>query len=217
MRKYAFFYACAGVLLALHFAEGTFQRWSDARSRARSIPLRKPLEEIPFAIGNWLGRSVDLEAEIAQASNADQYIRRDYCGPTGRTIAVYLTYYGGLHRTIPHGPATCYPMGGWKMTQSQTVFDKKGSLGHHAFLFEKELDRHAVVYWYYVNGVRLAGTSWTRFRFASGILRGSGGSIVQVQLATSAAANEAQALEALEQFRLELEAVLSEHLPHPDT
>ncbi|NQT18489.1 MAG: EpsI family protein [Planctomycetes bacterium] len=213
MRKYSYFYVCAVLLAGLWAAHGSFVGWSDSRSRARSIPLRKPLEAVPFRIGQWLGRSVGLGPEIVQVANADEFIRRNYRNNSDGSVALYITYYAGLYRVVPHGPGVCYPMGGWKTLEHQTVSDGTGSATHHLFVFEKELDKQVVVYWYYVNGMRLAGSSWTRLRFASDVLRGSGGSIVQVQLATDLTATKTEALAALNDFRAQLEPLLAEFLP----
>ena len=217
MKKHAYFYICAGVLVGLWLAQEMFEDWSDARSRTRYIPLQQPMNDLPFSIGHWFGRSVDLELEIVQVAEADQFIRRNYYDPQGRSVALYMTYYGGLHRVIPHGPGTCYPMGGWKTLETQAVADERANPAYHLFLFEKELDRQVVMYWYYVNGVRLAGTSWTRFRFASDVLSGSGGSIVQVQLAADATGGKERATEVLNSFRNALDPVLAEFLPAPQT
>jgi len=215
MKQYAYFYICAGLLAGLWVAQEVFEDWSDARSRTRYVPLQRPLDELPFSIGHWLGRSVDLETEIVRVAQADQFIRRNYYDTQGSCVALYITYYAGLYRVIPHGPGTCYPMGGWKTLETEAVADDRADPACYLFLFEKELDRQAVMYWYYVNGARLAGRSRTRLRFAAGILSGSGGSIVQVQLATDAADGKERAAEVLSNFRNALEPVLAEFLPAP--
>jgi len=216
MRKHAYFYICAALLASLWIAEKAFEGWADTRSRARPIPLRGPLSDIPFIIRQWHGRSVELEGAIVRVAGADQFISRNYRNPDGQSVGLYITYYGGLYRVIPHGPGTCYPMGGWKTTHTRTVNDKTGTPAHYLFFFEKELDKQAVIYWYYVNGTRLAGTSWARFRFATDLLRGSGGSIIQVQLATDVSGDGKEALDALNDFSRALGPVLAEVLPQPD-
>lgn len=213
MRKNSYFYICAALLAGLWVAHGRFVNWSDSRSRTRSIPLRKPLETFPSRIGQWIGQPVELGPELVQVTGADQFIRRNYRNKSGRSVALYVTYYAGLYRFVPHGPGVCYPMGGWKTLERQTVSEDTGDLRHHLFVFEKELDKHVVMYWYYVNGVRLAGPSWTRLRFASSILSGGGGSIVQVQLAAGLEGSKAAAMQVLDDFRAEFEPLLAEFLP----
>ena len=213
MRKGSYFYICAVLLAGLWLAHGSFVGWSNSRSRTRSIPLRKPLEAFPSRFGQWVGRPVELGPEIVQVAGAEQFIRRNYRSNSGRSVALYVTYFAGLYRFVPHGPGVCYPMGGWKTLEHQTVSEDTGTLKHHVFVFEKELDKHVVMYWYYVNGMRLAGPSWTRLRFASGILSGSGGAIVQVQLAADLDESKAAAMQVLNDFRAEFEPILAEFLP----
>ena len=208
------FCMCAVLLVGLRVGQSMFEGWADARSRDRSLPLRGTLSNIPFSLGEWYGRTVELDQAVLRSAAADQFIRRDYFNAAGGSIALYVTYYAGLQRNIPHGPTVCYPMAGWKTVENRLIAAADGNC--QLLVFEKELDRQLVLYWHYVNGVRLADASWTRVCFATGILTGARGSVVQVQLATPAMGyNADRALESATSFAKQFQAVLDRVLPKP--
>ena len=201
------------LLAGLWLAEAAFERWSDVRVGTRALPLRQPLDTLPVAIGQWHGRTVSVDPETIEVTESDEFIRRDYYDASGRVVAMQVAYYRGLHRLIPHGPGVCYPMAGWKTARHGFVTDPGGVPGYHCFVFSKELCRQAVIYWYYVNGTKLSSPLWTRFSFASRIVRGVGGSIVQVQLGTPVTGSEQGCFELLDAFRRELTGPLEACLP----
>ena len=216
MKEHRAIYLCTAILVGLWLADASFEKWSDARGRTRSAPLRMPLEQIPFSLGEWHGRSVELDPDVVKASQADQFIRRDYCNASGRVVGVYVTYYGGLYQGVPHGPKTCYPMAGWTIADDTLITGQDGKPDCRQFLFQKDLDAQLVLYWYYVNGVRLANESWTRLQFVSRILRGAGGSIVQVHLTASLDNTTIAAAQGtLSTFRHRFQNVLDAALPDP--
>jgi len=215
MKRYLAFYACAALLLLLWAAHGRFVSWSDSRSRARATPLQRPLDTLPFSVGEWRGRPSDLPDDVIRAAEADEFIYRTYYDADGRPVTLYITYYGGLYRNIPHGPETCYPMSGWKVLDSHLATDPAGKCPHQQLLFGNQLERHLVFYWYYLNGKRMAGESRTRLGYAVNLLRGSGGSIVQVEISADAAGRTEAARERLENFRSALEPLLKTILPAP--
>ena len=210
------FYACTAILLGLWASHAQFVSWADSRSRARAIPLQRPLETLPASFAQWRGRTTRLPDDVVQAAEADQHICRTYYDSAGRAVTLYVTYYGGLYRNIPHGPATCYPMSGWKMLDSQLLADATGAQ-HQKFIFSKQLEKHLVLYWYYLNGARLVGESSTRMSYAARLLRGAGGSIVQVQITANAHRDADAAHEHAEAFRKTLEPLLHEIIPDTTT
>jgi len=180
MKRYLAFYACAALLLLLWAAHGRFVSWSDSRSRARATPLQRPLDALPFSVGEWRGRPSDLPDDVIRAAEADEFIYRTYYDADGRPVTLYITY-----------------------------------CPHQQLLFGNQLERHLVFYWYYLNGKRMAGESRTRLGYAVNLLRGSGGSIVQVEISADAAGRTEAARERLENFRSALEPLLKTILPAP--
>lgn len=206
------FYLCAFLLVSLRIGQACFEHWADARSRDRSLPLNGALCDIPFSLGQWLGRSVDLDQTVLKSAAADQFIRRDYSNAAGDSVALYVTYYGGLRHNVPHGPGVCYPMSGWKMLENRLLTTPHGDC--RLFVFEKETDRQLVLYWHYINGVRMADARRTRLAIASQILTGTRGSIVQVQLGVSATGRDTDdALQSATAFLMHLDPVLNRLLP----
>jgi EpsI family protein len=214
MKLISAYVACGALLTALWGGQLWFEAWAQTRMQSRALELQKPLSEFPYAVGNWLKRDVDLDPDVVRAAEADQILRRDYLSTDGQRVGVYITYYGGLHRFIPHGLGTCYPMGGWKLSRALTLNGPDDAPAWQLFLFEKELDRHLVLYTHYVNGKRLASISWTRLHFASGLLGGARGSIIQVELFSNVSGGLSDSRQRLQDFAQLLAPVLDEYLPH---
>jgi len=187
-------------------------------------PVSEPLEGIPFLLGDWYGRTVGIERATTDSDSAGEFVRRDYSNARGEIVAIYVASYAGYHRNVPHGPAVCYPMSGWKLLEERRLTSGGGTDDCMMYVFSRELDRQLVLYWHEVAGVRMAGPTFTRLRFARGLLAGGQGRIVQTQLATSIdKAGIRPALDRLNSFRTRLEAASADvltggrtHLPGGD-
>ncbi|HUU68788.1 MAG TPA: EpsI family protein [Planctomycetota bacterium] len=209
---------CTGALVVLCAADRAFQHWVNARIATADSRTAEPLDGIPFLLGEWYGRSVTIERTAADSPASNEYVRRDYTNSRGETVAVYLASYTGFHRNIPHGPAVCYPMSGWKLLEERRLTSSDGTDDCMMYVFSKDLDKHLVLYWHEVDGVRMAGPSWTRLRFARSLLAGRAGHIIQLELATPVNADGIQpALERLNSFRTRFDATAGDVLTGHDS
>jgi len=206
-------YVCVGVLAILCTADRVLQRYVDARIAAPAERAADPLEGVPFLLGDWYGRTISIERTAANSDPASEFLRRDYSDSRGETVALYIASYDGYHRNIPHGPSVCYPMSGWNLLDERRLANSDGTDDCTMYVFSRELDKQLVLYWHEVDGVRMAGPTFTRLRFARGLLAGRPGRIVQVQLATTIGDEGIQpALDRLNSFRTRLEAASGDAL-----
>jgi EpsI family protein len=79
--------------------------------------LRRPLEDFPRRVGEWVGEESPLTAKEKRVLGMDHYLRRRYRNPDGREVVLYLCYYGNKQRGIEaiyHNATVCLPAAGWE-------------------------------------------------------------------------------------------------------
>lgn len=58
-----------------------------------AVPLRIPLQELPFRIGAWTGRVEILDQEFMLRARPDEVLNRRYADDAGRPLYLYVGYY----------------------------------------------------------------------------------------------------------------------------
>jgi EpsI family protein len=108
------------------------------------------LERLPRRIGDWEGRDVPLGSVVEQMLRADFNLQRDYRGPDGEWIAVYVGYYGTARGGRPeHTPPVCYDSQGWEIVDSREVeLDPARGLRATRMTVAQAGERHLVLFWY---------------------------------------------------------------------
>jgi len=86
------------------------------RSRAVGPPVDVDLSSIPLRIGGYAGTTQAIDERVVDLLGADQSLFREYVGPSGRPIWVFLGYFAvpREHSQI-HSPKHCYPGSGWSI------------------------------------------------------------------------------------------------------
>jgi len=148
--------AAVGTLLAA----GAWYDHDAARVRAAvgdTLPLRKPLGELPLNIAGWKGVDQLLDQNVVRIAGATEYINRRYTSARGETLNLYVSYYGNPRTMVLHHPDVCYPSAGWKKQVSFDFnFTKAGEPGLRwpavVFRFEKGRDRVTVISFFNVGG-----------------------------------------------------------------
>lgn len=86
-------------------------------NRSEIIPERSQFVTFPTTIGEWHGRSSQLDAGVESSLALDDYILADYSKLHGKAVNLYVAYYAS-QRTgkSPHSPLVCIPGGGWSIT-----------------------------------------------------------------------------------------------------
>ncbi len=58
-----------------------------------AVPLRMPLQEMPFRVGGWTGRVEALDPDFMVRARPDEVLNRRYADDSGRPIYLYVGYY----------------------------------------------------------------------------------------------------------------------------
>jgi EpsI family protein len=121
------------------------------------LELRPPLEVdahalrgLPPELQDWRAREVPLGETVEGILHADVNVQREYVGPQGDRVWLYVGYYGTARGGHPeHTPEVCYPAFGWRIVRQRTI-PLNGTSGLRAteYLVEKDGRRDLVQVWY---------------------------------------------------------------------
>ena len=119
------------------------------------IVWKKNLDKLPYTIGGMSGVDVPLGESVLKELYPDVYVFRNYISADGRTINLYIGYYGtqkgGRSAHIPEG---CYPGAGWSILK-ESVRDVpveevriKRDIRLNTLQVKRGDTRQLVYYWY---------------------------------------------------------------------
>lgn len=107
----------AAVLGVMLIGAGTLSRMvrtSRATHASTVTPPSMPLADIPIALGPYVGRDIPLDSDVLRAAKVDSFIHREYRDSmSGRSLVLYVGYWGRENVGMGHGPEVCYPAAGW--------------------------------------------------------------------------------------------------------
>ncbi len=116
---------------------------------------KKNLDKIPSTIDGMKGIDIPLEQTIINELDPDVFVYRNYLSSDGRTINVYIGYYGtskgGRSRHTPEG---CYPGSGWAiLNESKSSIhinsaDGENSITLNTIQVKKGDEEQLVYHWY---------------------------------------------------------------------
>jgi EpsI family protein len=158
------------------------------RSAGEAVPLRRPLEAFPTAVGEWQMRSSSLlDTESLQLLKVTDYLVRRYVDGEGRNVWLYIGYWDTQRRGAQiHSPRNCLPGSGWEPVEASTLTiplgDGRPPLTVNRYLVQKERDQQLVFYWYDAQGRAVAGEIEARLEMVrSSIVRNrTDGALVRV-------------------------------------
>jgi len=189
-----------------------------ASASQERVPPRRPLAEIPFALGHWIAASQqDFDPATVKVLRADDYVSRNYIKQSTDTADVYIGYYETQRQgdTI-HSPMNCLPAAGWQLlsVNRASVDAAPGqSIVVNRDTIQKGLDTRLVLYWYQSHGRVVASEYWSKAYLVLDSLRlhRSDGALVRVitPIRDSDARAERNAID----FIRALFPVLNRHLP----
>src|SRR5262245_4991422 len=132
------------------------------RSSGEAVPIRKPLDNFPTAVGAWQGREdTILEPDILNLLKAKDYLVRRYQDPAGRSLWLFIGYWDSQRKGAqPHSPKNCLPGGGWEPLEASrlTVALPRpySPITVNRYLVQKGSDQQVVFYWYQSQGSSIA-------------------------------------------------------------
>ncbi len=130
--------------------------------RQEVIPDRQRFVSFPTSVGEWQGRTSELEPQIEHVLGLDDYILSNYTSTDGGPpLNFYVAYYSSQRKgASPHSPRVCIPGGGWLITEfDREVFDGGegiGAIPYNRALIERGTSKQVVYYWFEQRGRRIA-------------------------------------------------------------
>ncbi len=189
------------------------------RSSGEAVPIRKPLDDFPAALGNWQARGgAILEPGVLDVLKAKDYLMRRYEDRQGRNLWLFIGYWDSQRKgTQPHSPKNCLPGSGWEPLEAARVAIALprpfAPITVNRYLIQKEREQQLVFYWYDAQGKAVAGEVAARVEMVkSSILRHrTDGALVRVS--SPVYGSVAETANRLVSYIQAMYPVLGEYLP----
>ena len=135
-----------------------------------SIALRPPLkvtdvrlDQIPLQVESLAGTEMHFEDSVYAVLNADGNVLRNYVGPDGNGINLYIGYYGtSKGGRAEHLPQYCFTGQGWSIEKWDFVaFDLPGAgTARVNRMIVKKGDQRQLVYFWFQSEATVMATGW---------------------------------------------------------
>jgi EpsI family protein len=129
--------------------------------RVLSIPERElplpGLNSVPFKLGAWRAAEEQaMDPAVSDYLKPDEYVIRNYVGPRGENVNLFLAYFKSLQNTYgPHSPSVCLPGAGWLVLSSKlssiSLPNQTRDIPVNEFVLERGGYRILTLYWYQNN------------------------------------------------------------------
>lgn len=118
------------------------------------VPINKPLREFPVQVSRWrMTEESELSADVQSVLKASDVLMRQYVGPEGEKVQLYIGYHGGGKGGGEiHSPKHCLPGSGWLEASSERtrVPVPGGNLNLVRAVYQKGDAGELFLYWYQV-------------------------------------------------------------------
>ena len=190
-----------------------------SRTHGEAVPLRRPLDTFPTALGSWYGREATvLDVEVLNILKVKDYLMRRYVDQSGRSLWLYIGYWDTQRKGAQvHSPRNCLPGSGWEPVQASVVHipvhGGQSSIPVNRFLIQKDSHQEVVFYWYQAQGRAIAGEVGAKVAMVqSAILRNrTDGALVRVSSPIYKSLGETSDL--LTAYIQTMHPLLSQYLP----
>lgn len=204
------------VLLAGLGSKSLLARRLDARDDAAQAALTKPLAQLPYRIGDWVGRDEPPAPEVLEMMKLDDYLQRAYRHPSGQHAVLWVGF-SKTSRDQYHYPTVCMTGRGWTEDESERAVQPSGAAAGGSrvrFRFHREdRGRQYVYYWYYLLGESAVDRALRRLSERARIfLRGRSNASATVEIFSQSPSPN---VEALDEFARNVARELHGFLP-PD-
>ncbi len=137
----------SSTLLFLVFLAVGILAWS-AQLRPQLVFDTSPLKELPEQFEGWKSVNIPLDEEIESLLRADFNIQRTYHDNLGKTVWMYIGYYGTERGGKPeHRPKVCYAAHGWNI-ETSTPRELAGFRATE-YVVERDGIRRLVLFWFH--------------------------------------------------------------------
>lgn len=188
---------------------------SSISNRSEIIPERSRFVTFPMTVGEWRGRSSQLEVWAEDSLALDDYVLADYSKLDGKAVNLYVAYYAS-QRTgeSPHSPLVCIPGTGWSITRLERLDTDAGHPLNRAII-ERNGSKQLVYYWYEERGRSIASEYWSKWYLLSDaiIKNRSDGALVRLITTIAPSELERDADNRLRSFMSDLLPNLRGYLP----
>lgn len=182
------------------------------------VPMRKPLDSLPYVIQGMSGKDTGISEEILEVLGNGEFLSRIYEKPGATPIFVYIAYYPKQERgDAIHSPKNCLPGSGWETILSDRVplhFPPQEPVEINRFVVQKDRQKQLVYYWYQSHGRTIASEYWGKIYLVLDALRMGRTDVALVRVSTPMDPNQAGLSESqLRAFVDEFYPVLPDFLP----
>lgn len=178
----------------------------------RAVPLRVPLQELPFRLSTWRGTVEPIDPVFLQRARPDEVLHRRYVDEAGGVVSVYVGYY---ERQAARGQAQAACQVDCKVlnTGVEVIDVQDGPITVNRAFVREGWSFLAVLYWYQQGSVVTHDPYRGKIAQARRVLRSrrSEGALVRVSAPIVTTADEA--LERSVAFVKAVFPALRPHLP----
>lgn len=124
--------------------------------------------QFPLEISMWKGSRTAMDQLYLDTLKLDDYSMVDYRDPSGKTVSLYVAYYGSQSKGGSiHSPATCLPGSGWNFEESGAVSvplgGRAGAMQVSRAYMHKDGMKELTYYWFPQRGRNLTNTWQLKF------------------------------------------------------
>jgi exosortase D (VPLPA-CTERM-specific) len=161
-------------------------------NRSEIVPERSRFVTFPTTIGEWHGRSSELDSGTENSLALDDYVLADYNKLDGKAVNLYVAYYAS-QRTgeSPHSPLVCIPGNGWSITRLDRLHTDTAHPLNRAII-ERNGTKQLVYYWYEERGRIIASEYWSKWYLLSDAITKNRSDGALVRLITTIAPGETE-------------------------
>jgi exosortase D (VPLPA-CTERM-specific) len=123
-----------------------------------AVPLLQSFDAFPMQIGPWTGQREFLDAAMAKAVGADDYLEASFSNRGHDRVSLWMAFFEKQEKETDkriHSPILCLTGSGWQIIDSKIV-DIAPGLPVQYLLIEQGNTRQVVYFWYYQRGRWLA-------------------------------------------------------------
>jgi hypothetical protein len=89
----------------------------DERTEARQAEIKAAMEDVPYIVGDWMGREEGVVEEAQELLRPNAILSRRYLQPGEFALHLLVVHCSDARDMLGHYPPICYPSNGWEDRQ----------------------------------------------------------------------------------------------------